>query len=99
MKSITHKCKQNDAVIKVYFEDNAIDELQIKIQGEKGWIVIGYMDLQKAISSAVKRMGYIKNEKHTNNSGGYIGEAETENKRINRGIYSECKYGCKNPPY
>ena len=96
MRSITHKCRENDAIIKVKFKDRSIEELQVKIQGERGWIVIGYMDLQKAIATAIKKMDYVVKKQ---NSGGYIGEAEIENERIAQSIYSPCKYGCKNLPY
>lgn len=66
---ITHKCKENDAKIKVISNDDSIDELHFQISGEDSWIVIGFKDLEKAISKAKKKLQY------DNQGGGYIGEA------------------------
>ena len=49
----TYKCKENDALIRVYTVDNKIDELHFKTEGDKGWVVIGYKDLQAAINKAL----------------------------------------------
>ena len=35
---ITYKAKENDAIIKVFVEDNSIDEINLQIEGEKSWI-------------------------------------------------------------
>jgi hypothetical protein len=49
MKNKTYKSKQNDSIIRVFYDD-IIQELHIKIIGDTSWIVIGYKDLQKALS-------------------------------------------------
>lgn len=54
-KSVIYKCKENDAVIRLFSNDIFIDEVHIQIEGENGWIVIGYKDLQKAIAKAEKK--------------------------------------------
>ena len=50
----TYNCKQNDAQITLYLEDYQIDELHIGIQGDRQLTVIGYKDLQEALSSLPK---------------------------------------------
>lgn len=72
MKSSTHNCKQNDAVVKVWFNDNGIQEFWIKIKGENSYIVVGYADFQRAITKAER-----KNKLKDSHSfgGGYIDEA------------------------
>jgi len=47
-----YACKENDAIIKIFTLDDKIDELHFKIDGEKGWTVVGYKDLQNAIEKA-----------------------------------------------
>lgn len=53
---ITHKCKDNDAVIRVYIKDGIIDELMVQIDGEKSWVVIGFNSLQTALLKANKKI-------------------------------------------
>lgn len=55
-KTVKYKCKQNDAEIKVITFENKIDELHLRIEGDKGWIVIGYKDLQEAINMAENKI-------------------------------------------
>ena len=54
-KSITVKGKQNDIVFRLFQKDINIDEIHVQNEGENGWIVIGYKDLQNAISKAEKK--------------------------------------------
>lgn len=72
MKQTTYRCKKNDAVIRVFADDNGTDELWFKIDGETSWIVIGYADLQRAISKSEKK-NKLKDSHYF--GGGYIGEA------------------------
>lgn len=60
LKTVVHKCVENDSVIKVICSKYGIDEFHFKVDGDKscGWLVIGNMDLQKAIASATKRLSY-----------------------------------------
>ena len=46
---IKYKCKDNDAIIKIFTVDDNIDELWIKYEGDNYWSVIGYGDLIEAI--------------------------------------------------
>ena len=48
-----YACRENDAIIKIFTLDDKIDELHFKIDGEKGWTVVGYKDLQTAIEKAL----------------------------------------------
>lgn len=52
-KSVTYHGKENDVVIRLFNLDGKIDELHIQIDGESGWTVIGYKDLQAAIELAI----------------------------------------------
>jgi len=54
-KSIVVKCKQNDAVIKLFSNDIFINEVHVKIDGEDSWTIIGFKDLQTAIAKAEKK--------------------------------------------
>ena len=72
MKSSTHNCKENDAVIKVWFDDDGIQEFWIKIKGETSYTVVGYKDFQQAITKA-ERKNKLKDSHYF--GGGYIGEA------------------------
>jgi hypothetical protein len=49
MKETIYKCKENDNIIKVYRNDQGIDEVHIGTDGLSGWTVIGYKDLMEAI--------------------------------------------------
>lgn len=49
---IIYNCKENDAIIKLIIDDGKIYEIQVKIEGEKCWTVIGYNDLQQALKIA-----------------------------------------------
>jgi hypothetical protein len=40
MRSITHNCKENDAVIKVWFNEDGIQEFWIKIKGENSYTIV-----------------------------------------------------------
>ena len=51
-KGFKYKCKENDVIIKVFLENNKADELWVKIDGEKGWTVIGVKDVFNAITLA-----------------------------------------------
>lgn len=55
MKQTTYKCKQNDAVIRLFSNEDGIRELWVQIKGDDSWTIIGYSDLQKAISMAEKK--------------------------------------------
>lgn len=52
-KSVTYHGKENDIVIKLFSLDGKIDELHIQIEGENGWTVIGYKDMEAAIQLAL----------------------------------------------
>lgn len=49
---VTIRAKGNDALIRLYAKDRAIDEVHVQIEGDEGWIVIGYEDLKAAIKEA-----------------------------------------------
>ena len=47
-----YECKENDTILRVETEGLTIDEIHVKIKGEKNWTVIGYRDLLAAIGNA-----------------------------------------------
>ena len=51
-KSITYKCKQNDAILKLIWGDKEVNEIWVKIEGDNCWNIVGFNDLQKAIRKA-----------------------------------------------
>lgn len=53
---IIHECKQNDNTIRVFTEDGEVDEVWFSDPIGTGWLVIGYDDLQEAISKAESKM-------------------------------------------
>lgn len=56
MRPVIYKCKENDAVIKLYFKDGDIDELLIGYDGGTSWNVIGYNDLKNAVIKAESKL-------------------------------------------
>lgn len=54
-KSIIVKGKENDVVFRLFQKDIFIDEIHVQIDGETSWTVIGFKDLQNAISKAEKK--------------------------------------------
>ena len=52
-KSITVKGK--GVTFRLFQKDIRIDEIHTRIEGEESWIVIGYEDLQSAITKAEKK--------------------------------------------
>ena len=49
---IEYKCKDNDVELKIIMQDDIIDEIWVRVIGEKGWTVVGYFDLLSAINKA-----------------------------------------------
>lgn len=47
-------CRSNDVQLRVLEEDNKVDEIWVRIEGESGFTVVGFEDL----CSAVKAKGY-----------------------------------------
>ncbi len=52
MDKLTYKCKQNDNIIEVRYENGKIYELLFKTEIDKGWTVIGYQDLIDVLTIA-----------------------------------------------
>lgn len=50
---VKHICKDNDSELTFIIEDGKIDEVWIKIEGEKTWTVIGFNDLNEGIEKAI----------------------------------------------
>ena len=51
MKSLTHKSKQNDTIIKVWYsEEKGLSEIWIKSIGDQEWTCVGAKDLIEAIT-------------------------------------------------
>lgn len=56
-EEIKYNCKQNDNIIKIRLIDGKVDELQFGHEtGVGGYTVIGYKDLQTALSQARKQL-------------------------------------------
>lgn len=53
---IKYKCKDNDVELKFITEDNEIDEVWVRVIGEKGWTVIGYSDLNNGIKKTLSKI-------------------------------------------
>lgn len=51
---VNYKCKDNDVKLQFHCEDGVIDEVWVKIDGEKSWTVVGYSDLLSGVEK-VKR--------------------------------------------
>lgn len=60
-KGIVYQCKDNDVILKFYFEDNKLDEIHVKLEHETSATVVGYKDLLRGIKKAKK----IFNEQRT----------------------------------
>jgi len=69
---VNYKCKANDAELEFLCEDGQIDEIWVRIQGEKAWTVVGYKDFLNGIKKAQKKC---KLRDSHDFGGGYIGEA------------------------
>jgi hypothetical protein len=67
---VNYKCKQNDAELKFICEDGQIDEVWIRIEGEKGWTVIGYKDFVSGVKKAETKC---KPKDSHDFGGGYVG--------------------------
>lgn len=69
---VNYKCKQNDVILQFCCKDGKIDEILIKVNGEKAWTVVGYKDFLIGIKKAQKKC---KLKTSHDFGGGYIGEA------------------------
>ncbi len=54
-KKVKYNCKDNDVKLQFHCEDGVIDEVWVKLKGEKSWTVIGYNDLLSGIKKATRR--------------------------------------------
>ena len=63
---VKYKCKDNDAIIKIFEVGGLIDELWIKVEGDNCWTVVGYDDLIEAIKKLKVKFLNKKNHEITN---------------------------------
>jgi hypothetical protein len=59
---IKFKCKDNDVKLQFHFVDGEIDEVWVKVAGEKSWITIGFKDFMNGIAKAKKKSKMKHNE-------------------------------------
>jgi len=52
---VNYNCKDNDVKLKFICEDGLIDEVCVKVNGEKSWTVIGYDDFLNGVKKAEKK--------------------------------------------
>jgi len=52
---INYNCKENDVKLKFICEDGLIDEVWVKVKGEKSWTVVGYNDFLNGVKKAEKK--------------------------------------------
>ena len=48
---VNFKC-DNDVILQFHCEDGEIDEIWVKVAGEKSWTVVGYEDLLECAKKA-----------------------------------------------
>ena len=49
---VNFKCKDNDVKLQFHCENGEIDEVWVKVDGEKSWTVLGFKDLLNGIEKA-----------------------------------------------
>ena len=65
---VNYKCKDNDVELKFIYDGEKIDEFWVRIQGERGWTVVGYDDFMAGVLKAEKNYNRMTNEAEKTNN-------------------------------